>query len=83
MTQEEIAKLRWRCRRGMLELDEILGTFFDHEFHLLNEVEQGLFIRLLGQEDQDLYAWFLGYREPLEAGLRQIVARVCQVRHSD
>lgn len=44
--------------RGMKEMDLILGGFFQHFFHTLNEEELLHFEELLAFPDQDLYSWF-------------------------
>ncbi|MGA2654463.1 MAG: succinate dehydrogenase assembly factor 2 [Gammaproteobacteria bacterium] len=53
-------QLRWACRRGMLELDQLLMTFFDDCFDALPTDEQNTFVALLEEADQDLYNWILG-----------------------
>ncbi|HAU4912655.1 TPA: succinate dehydrogenase assembly factor 2, partial [Aeromonas hydrophila] len=50
----EKSRLKWACRRGMLELDVIFMPFFEHEFDGLSEAEQQTFIRLLECEDPEL-----------------------------
>lgn len=47
-------RLRWRCRRGMLELDLMLNAFLDHGLEALNETEREVFQRLLDYPDQTL-----------------------------
>ena len=47
----EKSRLKWACRRGMLELDVIFMPFFEHEFDSLSEAQQQTFIRLLECED--------------------------------
>ncbi len=53
-------RLRWACRRGMLELDVLLGNFLEEAFLLLSDSEQALFIQLLDASDQDLFLWLTG-----------------------
>jgi antitoxin CptB len=53
-------RLRWRCRRGMLELDAWLEGFLETGYRQLDPTEQGIFGRLLDQEDMDLLAWLSG-----------------------
>jgi len=58
------AKMRaWR--RGMREMDLILGGFIDQNGETLNAATLGAFELLLAQRDQDLYDWVSG-RKPLE-----------------
>jgi antitoxin CptB len=55
-------RLRWACRRGMLELDLILLPFFENQFSQLSEIEQQAFAALLAEPDQDIYAQILGFQ---------------------
>ena len=72
----EINRLRWRSRRGMLELDLLLLPFFDDEFRQLPDAEQTAFIRLLEQEDPDLLEWFSRKGVPDDQELGQLVEKI-------
>jgi antitoxin CptB len=54
------SQLRWSCRRGMLELDVLLGHFLEEAYGALPAVEQAIFVRLLNENDQDLFMWLTG-----------------------
>jgi antitoxin CptB len=66
MPQErpELGKLRWRCRRGMKELDILLERYVDERFCNASGPEQDAFRRLLDTQDADLYAYCLGSERP-------------------
>ncbi|MDH5546779.1 MAG: succinate dehydrogenase assembly factor 2 [Gammaproteobacteria bacterium] len=66
-------ELRWACRRGMLELDILMGDFFDRHYDELNEHDQQLFQQLLRFPDQDLHAFFLGNEEPQQRELIRVI----------
>ena len=70
---ENQAKLRWGCRRGMLELDMILLPFYDNHFSCLTAQQQYRFAELLTSEDQDLFAWLIGVKSVDVAELSEIV----------
>ena len=36
-----LKKLRWRCRRGMRELDQLFGRYLDHEEHCADRRARG------------------------------------------
>ena len=72
----ELNRLRWRSRRGMLELDLLLLPFFDDEFRQLPVAEQTAFIRLLEQEDPDLLEWFSRKGVPDDQELGQLVEKI-------
>nr|WP_274600225.1 succinate dehydrogenase assembly factor 2 [Thiocystis violacea] len=52
-------RLRWQCRRGMLELDHLLSRFLELGYRDLSEADRLLFARLLGEQDQDLHNWLV------------------------
>lgn len=56
------AKLAWRCRRGMLELDVWLTRFLQRTD--LNEAECANMLALLDAEDDEIYDWLLGRATP-------------------
>ena len=70
------AKLKWACRRGMLELDVLLGKFLDEHYPSLAFKDKEHFIRLLGQSDTDLFAWLLGKEKPHDEGLASLVNKI-------
>lgn len=76
LQDEEIRRLRWQCRRGMLELDVALLRFLDEDFPTLDAVEQATFSRLLEAEDQTLHGWLMGRTLPEEADVQRLVARI-------
>lgn len=57
-------KIRWKCRRGMLELDMILLRFLDKKYKQLSPRQQQQFSDLLNEPDPVLYNWLLGYSSP-------------------
>lgn len=50
-----VARLRWKCRRGTLELDLILGRFLDVYYPNLPAAQQQRFARLLEEADEALW----------------------------
>ena len=71
-----VAKLKWACRRGMLELDIILGQFLDNGYPWLPDEDKRLFVRLLDQSDPDLFAWLMGNAEPDDPTLQYIINKI-------
>ena len=74
--QTELKRLRWRCRRGMKELDQLLERWLDRGYPEASERERGVFLALLDSEDDRLWRWFLGYEAPPDAELAQLVQRI-------
>ncbi|MCC4800746.1 succinate dehydrogenase assembly factor 2 [Enterovibrio norvegicus] len=61
LTAEDKARVKWACRRGMLELDVIIMPFFEECFDDLTEAEKRDFVALLECDDPDLFTWLMGH----------------------
>ncbi|KFN46283.1 succinate dehydrogenase assembly factor 2 [Arenimonas composti] len=72
----ELRRLRWRCRRGMRELDQLLLRYLDRCWAAADDAERSVFLRLLDSEDDRLWRWFMGREAPQDAQLAGLVARV-------
>lgn len=74
------ARLRWACRRGMLELDVLFRPFVDEAYDDLSDEDKLLFQRLLTGEDPELFAWAMGHEKCVDPELaymmNKIVSRV-------
>jgi len=73
---EDINKLRWRCRRGTLELDLMLARYLDRCYLDADSDERGVFLKLLALEDSDLLRYMLGEQCPQDVELAQIVGKI-------
>ena len=74
--ERELSKLKWRCRRGLLENDLFIERFFArHEATITQEQARGL-RTLMDLSDNDLLDLLLARKEP-EGELRS--AEVIQV----
>ena len=76
--QEELKRMRWAARRGMLELDLVLEPFVNGRFAELAPEDQARFRALMECEDQELFAWFLGRERPEDEQLAAIVDQVLE-----
>ena len=71
-----LSKLRWRCRRGLLENDLFIERFFDqHAATLTTDQAQGLQV-LMDLPDNDLLDLLLARKEPEGELLQDEVVRV-------
>jgi len=70
------SKLRWRCRRGMRELDLLLAGHLDRHGDTLAGQPLEIFERLLAANDMDLYAWFTGRETSDDTELAALVATI-------
>ncbi|MFC3193861.1 succinate dehydrogenase assembly factor 2 [Marinicella sediminis] len=57
---------RWRCRRGMKELDFILNRYLDACYGSMSEVDKTIFNQLLEEQDMLLWYWLSGKRQPAD-----------------
>ena len=65
-----------------LELDLVLQPFVENAYLSLGAEEQVLFQKLLEEQDNDLFSWFLNQSEPENAGLKRIVAIIREHKHT-
>ncbi|MDT8410004.1 MAG: succinate dehydrogenase assembly factor 2 [Wenzhouxiangellaceae bacterium] len=72
-TNAELARLRWRCRRGMQELDFILGNWLTRHGAGADDSQRRRFDRLLDCEDDLIWDWILGRSRPEDAELATMV----------
>lgn len=75
---DDIPKIRWACRRGMLELDVLLGNFLKEAYLELAIHEKNIFIKLLNYSDPELFAWLLGHAVPEDKELAFITEVIRQ-----
>jgi len=52
----DMNRLRWQCRRGLLELDIVLGRFLDTHYGALDPSEKESFQALLAEQDAVLWS---------------------------
>ena len=76
-------RLRWACRRGMLELDLILLPFFENQFDQLSKVQQQAFEALLEEPDQDIYAQVLNFQPCSDPKFSEILDAIRHHAHVD
>lgn len=47
--------IRYKSRRGLLELDLVLGDFYQNEYESLTLIEKNALLRILKKQDNDLW----------------------------
>ncbi len=70
---KEFERARWRCRRGLLELDIILQRFMDQYYRQLNTQELEQFERLLSLPDNDLWELIAERQELTDKELQRVL----------
>jgi antitoxin CptB len=76
----DLDRLRWRCRRGLLELDIILSRFVDAGFADLDEEDRRIFTELLGLADNDLWDLISRRQSAPEAAQERVLELLRHVR---
>ena len=71
-----LSRLRWRCRRGMLENDLVLSRFLDARGAAIGEDEVAMLDVLLELPDQELWDLIAGRIEPA----REVAPLVAMLR---
>lgn len=77
----ELKRLRWRCRRGMRELDQLMERFLDRAWATSSDADRALFLTLLDTEDDILWRWCMGRSRPEEPALADFVDRLLALPH--
>ena len=78
LSATELKRQIWHSRRGMLELDVLLEPFARNELANLAAHEQQVYIRLLAQQDPDIFAWLMGNAKCPDQELASMVERIQQ-----
>lgn len=75
-TQTTIARLRWRCRRGMLELDLLFESFVGQHLAQLDAPQLQALNQLLDLPDQRLWYLLTVSDEGESASVRQVLEKL-------
>ena len=74
----ELSRLRWRCRRGMRELDMLLLKYLDSCYVDAEPAEQRAFRRLLTTPDPDILALLTGRASADDEYLSYVIKRLLE-----
>ena len=74
-----INRLRWQCRRGLLELDLLLNDFLDRGYADLNPQSQYAFKQLLEYPDTELLALLMGQTTASRRAIADVIRHI-QIR---
>jgi antitoxin CptB len=74
----ELARLRWRCRRGMRELDELLQRYLQRRYPYAPEIERRAFESLVELQDPILLSYLLGQQTPTDPELQHAITRITE-----
>ena len=76
MDDRTLERLKWKSRRGLLELDIVLERFWKRAGNEMNEKEAAALDRLLTLPDNDLLDLVMGRAEIPDAGLAAMLDKL-------
>ena len=82
LSADVLQRLRWQCRRGMLELDTLLMPFFDEALTRQPPGLQQAFVRLLEASDLELFRGLMRGERPADDELCQLIEVIREHRAS-
>lgn len=72
----DLGRLRWRCRRGLKELDVLLTRYVEEQFPGASVAHRQAFRELLEASDPVIYSYCLGQEPPPTALLASLIERI-------
>ena len=69
-------RIAWQCRRGMRELDELLGLFVQLRYASLDEQDRQTFNTLLEYPDAVLLELLMGRMAPADPDVARLVSAI-------
>jgi antitoxin CptB len=73
---QDLGRLRWRCRRGMKELDVLLTRYVEEHYAGASPAAQRAFLELLEAPDPVIYGYCMGQSHPPTPILRAVIERI-------
>lgn len=80
MENKTSERIRWACRRGMLECDLFLVPFFENCYSSLADEEKKTFSAILTATDPELFSWLMGHSVPDNKDWLAIVEKIRRYR---
>ena len=78
----EYAELKWRCRRGMLELDILLNSYLDKHYSTMSQQQGDVFSEVLDYPDQVLFDLLLGNMQSSDAAVNRLITEIQCINRS-
>ena len=72
----EQSRLRWQCRRGMRELDELLLGYLNDCYASADEADKAAFRDVLALADPELNAYLLQRQVPSSKSVARVIERI-------
>jgi len=78
-SEVNMSRLRWRCRRGMRELDVMLSRYLEREWPAASPAERTAFVQLVELPDPELFGYLVGRTTPAGESQRAVIAAIRQL----
>jgi antitoxin CptB len=72
----EQSRLRWQCRRGMRELDELLLRYLEQQYPGAQAEEKAAFEAVLSLADPELNSYLLQRQTPPTEAVARVIQRI-------
>jgi len=72
-TPEFLNKLRWRCRRGMQELDLLMLAYLETRFEAAEPPLQQAFLDILAMQDPDIFHLLTGRKTSDDPNVQAVI----------
>jgi len=72
----EESRLRWQCRRGMRELDELLLRYLEEDYPGDSEADKAAFCAVLELADPELNGYLLQRQTPSSEPIARVIDRL-------
>ena len=78
----EESRLRWQCRRGMRELDELLIRYLESSYPSTDDEEKAAFQAVLALPDPELNSYLLQRQVPSVKSIAGVIERILSQPHA-
>lgn len=75
----EESRLRWQCRRGMRELDELLIGYLDGRYPTASNMEKAAFESILALPDPELNGYLLQRQIPADGSITVVINHILRL----
>jgi antitoxin CptB len=78
----EVSRLRWQCRRGMRELDELLIRYLESRYPIADDDEKAAFQAILELPDPELNGYLLQRQTPTSETVSGVIKIILNLPHA-
>ena len=78
----EVSRLRWQCRRGMRELDELLIRYLESRYPGADDDEKKAFQAVLALPDPELNGYLLQRQTPSSKSIAGVIEHILRQPHT-